>query len=34
MVLFERNLLVPYIDGYNSGVKAAGFNQLVAPRTL
>jgi hypothetical protein len=34
MVLFERNLLVPYIDGYNSGVKAAGFNQLVAPRNL
>jgi hypothetical protein len=34
MALFEQNLLVPYIDGYNSGVKAAGFNQLVAPRNL
>jgi hypothetical protein len=31
---FEQKLLLPYIDGYNSGVKAAGFNQMIDPMNL
>jgi hypothetical protein len=31
---FERNLLQPYVDRYNSGVKAAGFDHFIAPARL
>jgi hypothetical protein len=31
---FEQNLLQPYIDGYNSGMRAAGFNQTITNQAV